>query len=569
MASKRPSPLSCILATLGLATACAAPTSMRHFPRSKPLWEDADRQPLLMQPAEYFSPLAWDGADQTFFRPITRIFAVDPPHGAVNVNALDEVPDSSWFTNRIGRFPMTPEQIATGPCEEAPLDPAGPWTVTGAKPNGANPGFFIKDQAGRRYLLKYDGVVQGPRATAADVLVSKLYYAAGYFAPCNQVVFFDRSILRIDPKAEGENAAGHEEPLSEAHLDTIFAKAMRLGDGRYRASASRFLDGVPLGPWRYQGKRKDDPNDVVRHEDRRELRGARVLAAWVNHFDAREQNTMATWMETIDGRGHVRHYYLDFGDCLGSIWEPPMLGRRIGHSSYFDPAHVAADFVTLGLIERPWDRARFGPSGTVLGYFDVQSFDPDRYHTGYPNPAFARMREADGAWMARIISQLDDQRLQAAISTARLGDPSLEHLLLEVLAGRRDILLRRYLGRLSPLAHPITQEVNGATELCLRDLAVEGGVADANQRLYGARLWVNDKPLGTLGPLTVRDGQGVCVALPPELPTDTYVVVDVHAGNASDRVLPPTRVHLLGQEPHGLQVVGLERPESPRSTERR
>src|SRR5262245_3358514 len=26
---------------------------------------------------------------------------------ALNVNTLDEVPDSSWFTNRIGRLPMT------------------------------------------------------------------------------------------------------------------------------------------------------------------------------------------------------------------------------------------------------------------------------------------------------------------------------------------------------------------------------------------------------------------------------------------------------------------------------
>ena len=35
---------------------------------------------------------------------------------AGNVNALDEVPDSSWFTNRLGRRPMTTEEIARGPC---------------------------------------------------------------------------------------------------------------------------------------------------------------------------------------------------------------------------------------------------------------------------------------------------------------------------------------------------------------------------------------------------------------------------------------------------------------------
>jgi len=42
-------------------------------------------------------------------------------------------------------------------------------------------------------------------------------------------------------------------------------------------------------------------NDVIRHEDRRELRGARLLAAWTNHFDAREQNTLSMFAEQ-DGR---------------------------------------------------------------------------------------------------------------------------------------------------------------------------------------------------------------------------------------------------------------------------
>ena len=71
--------------------------------------------------------------------------------------------------------------------------------------------------------------------TSADVVVSKLYYAAGYFTPCNEVNFFHRSILRIDPKARSENEAGEKVPMSQKDLDKIFKKAMRLPDGRYRA----------------------------------------------------------------------------------------------------------------------------------------------------------------------------------------------------------------------------------------------------------------------------------------------------------------------------------------------
>src|SRR5919197_2467508 len=37
-------------------------------------------------------------------------------HGrALNVNTLDEVPDSSWFTNRLGREDMSVEDVVRGP----------------------------------------------------------------------------------------------------------------------------------------------------------------------------------------------------------------------------------------------------------------------------------------------------------------------------------------------------------------------------------------------------------------------------------------------------------------------
>ena len=91
-------------------------------------------------PEEYVSPMVWDVGDQSLFYPLTRIFGVEAAAEAVNVNALDEVANSSWFTNRIGLYGMSPAQVAAGPCVTSD-DPATPWTVTGAKPNGANPGF--------------------------------------------------------------------------------------------------------------------------------------------------------------------------------------------------------------------------------------------------------------------------------------------------------------------------------------------------------------------------------------------------------------------------------------------
>ena len=538
--------------------------SLRRFPLRDAIWVDQDKRPFGERPEEYFSSFLWDGADQMVFRPFARLWKVDPAGEAVNVNAHDEVPDSSWFVNRIGRHSMSLEEARRGPCTGPSLDPTqGPWIVTGAKPNGANPGFPIKTPDGRRYMLKYDGVAQGPRATAADVIVSKIYYAAGFSTPCNEVVFFDRSVLQIAPDATSEDESGNEVPMTEADLDKVFSKAIRLPDGRYRASASLYLSGKPLGPFRYEGTRADDANDVVPHEDRRELRASYVLAGWTNHFDSREQNTLDMWVE-VDGQGgYVQHSILDFGDCLGSVWEPPMMGRRIGHSYYLAPDHVLADFLTLGLIRRPWDEARFGATGPVLAYFQVDDFVPDEYRPGYPNPAMLRMSERDAAWMARVVARITPAHVRAMIAAGKIEDAAIEKELERVLLGRRAKVLSRYLSRLSALTDPVVRPTSATSaELCLEDLGTRSGAFPEQGRRYRARAWVGEGLLPT--PVaSPRVGQRVCVNLPAlqgasqEAPE--YAVVDLYAFSGSQPRVP-ARIHLYHLGGSDYRVVGIERP---------
>ena len=192
-----------------------------------------------------------------------------------------------------------------------PLDPNETWTIVEAKPNGANPGFFIEAPSGR-YLLKFDGQVQPQRATSADIIGSRFYWNAGYHAPCNQIVYFDPSILRIGEGATTEDVYGNDVPINAADIARVLDAGFRLRNGLVRVSASAFLPGRPIGPFEYEGTRGDDPNDRVPHEHRRELRGNKILAAWLNHHDAREQNSLDVWIEADENRGYLRHYMIDF-----------------------------------------------------------------------------------------------------------------------------------------------------------------------------------------------------------------------------------------------------------------
>src|SRR6185369_1328134 len=111
----------------------------------------------------------------------------------------------------------------------------------------------------------------------------------------------------------------------------VLATATRRPDGKLRVSASRFIEGEPTGTWRTEGTREDDPNDVIPHEDRRELRGERFLAAWTNHWDSRGPNSFDAFTRAPGGGGYVVHYFLDFSDSLGSTairtqWAEPRLG---------------------------------------------------------------------------------------------------------------------------------------------------------------------------------------------------------------------------------------------------
>jgi hypothetical protein len=511
------------------------------------MWRDHDQEAFAPEPKEYVSPFAWDGANQIVFRPVARFFAVDPAGRALNVNAYDEVPDSSWFVNRIGRAPMSEREIARGSCGEKEIDPNmpdGSWIVDKGKPNGANPGFRVNVPGIGKFMLKADPGGEPERATGATAIASRIYHAAGYFAPCDSVVYFRPELLKLEPGLESTDNTGITRPFDQKALDNVLAGASKR-NGLVRMGASEWLPGKPLGPFRYEGTRDDDPNDVIDHEDRRELRGARVLAAWLNHFDTREQNTMDVFIadpareaqgrDAVGGvqKGYVRHYILDLGDCFGSVWESDEISKRLGHAYYLDVPYLVEDFVTLGMIEQPWERSR--RDAGIFNYFSARDFDPELWRGGYPNPAFTRMTEADGAWMARIIARFSDEHIAAAVSVGKYDVASARYLT-ETLITRRDRILRRYFSKLAPLAD---LHVRGSA-LCGVDLDV------ARNHAAGGRFCVD------------LSSQRVSELDRSEDPK--YFVVELPRPASDGTPRTPVRAHLydLGRST-ALRLAGIER----------
>ena len=516
-------------------------------------------------PEPYISPLAWDAADNTLFRPISKFFAVDPPQEARNVDAFDEVPDSAWFTNRLGKKkPPTPE-LLRGACRpEDVLDPSGAepgsYVIDQGKPNGATPGFRVKIGGKKKYMFKTDLKEQPERPSAASAIGAALYHAVGFNTSCEQVLYIDPSLLKLTPGLKATANDGVTRDFDKKALDKVLDVAAKNGE-KYRFQASAWLPGYLLGPFKYEGTRSDDPNDIIPHEDRRELRGGRVLAAWLNHFDAREQNSMDSWI-ALDTKnpdsspGFVRHYYLDTSEVFGSEWDWDGISRRLGHSYLLDFHHISEDFVTIGVIERPWEREQRTKGLEMFGYFHYREFEPDAWLNEYPNPAFSRATERDNAWMARILSRLDRADVRALVEgLGKFSRPDMTDHLTEVLERRLQKIVDRYLFKLSPIAD---LRVEGNV-LCGVDLARRRGARTDAEFRYAAEVKGR-------GPTNVEaQAEGVICTTLAHVAQDggsadddasRYVVVRMTNGAAKG----PIEAHLYDLGPsRGYKLVGLER----------
>jgi hypothetical protein len=415
-------------------------TANRKFYSDDPIWSTPKPAPVVRAASRNLSEY-YDFLNNTFFpagerAPHTGIFL---PSQAINT--VDEVPDSAWFTNRHASRPMSLAELKAGPGESHAPAP-GTWTVVAAKNEGITPGFRIRDAAGRQYLLKFDPLSNPELASAADVITSKFFYALGYNVPENYVVYFDRSQIAIGKDALVNDAAGHKRTIHEDDVDEMLAKTPRRSDGTYRGVASLLIAGKPLGPFQYNGTRGDDPNDLVEHEHRRDLRALRTLCAWLGHDDSKALNTLDVLTEA-EGTPFIKHYLIDFGASLGSA-SFMANSPRDGNVYLFDWKSSGSQFFTLGLYAPKWQLAKY-PKLPAAGRFEYEVFDPLHWVGDYPNAAFRNENPADRLWAARGINAFTEEEIRVIVSTGRYTDPAAEEWVARCLIERRKKIVDAFL----------------------------------------------------------------------------------------------------------------------------
>jgi hypothetical protein len=433
---------------------------------------------------------------------LSEPFTVDEGE-ALNRTHFDDVVGSAWWEPRLGYARLTPEQIAAAHLSKgrAPaLD--GIVKVRSGKVDGATPGFVLEDAKGDRYIVKFDPPSVPFLQSTVGILANRLMWGAGYWVPEDYLATLDSTKLTLDEDATMMEG-GKERPMTMDDVHRVLARAHALPDGRFRVVASKYLPGIPKGPSFMGGVRDDDPNDHYRHEHRRELRGLRVISAWLNDTDRREGNTLDVYVEP----GYLRHYQIDFAASLGSSTDRPKHPKDDVERPA-DLWRALARILTLGFYKEGWEDQEWRVTDSGVGFVKVETFDPDDWESAWDNPAFYAMSPADAYWGAKIVSAFSNDHLRAAVREAQVPNARVADTLVTILAARRDITVRRYFSEVAPIEAPSVASAGPQSlALAFRDLGIEKGIWTPGATRYAWRLTHPARGIERSGSTPARAGE--------------------------------------------------------------
>ena len=320
---------------------------------------------------------------------------------------------------------------------------------------GLNPGFDV-DCEGRKFKLKFAEISSEPFATRIFAALGynadptdyaprvRIHYARALFREFNsrRPLGTRFTFLGVLPlyKMELQRRYDPFAYITEAVLrDGRHWSGRELRSQLFRDSARRFPESDPanfrpevesdieylvtvpanfqetevrgksIGPWDF---------GQLDHANRRELRGAGLLAGWLGWFDTRFDNTRLRIVQH-DGHAELAHYISDLGGVLGET--SGLLYARGELPNAFPWAFT-----------RP--PLRQGPHRMAIA-LRLEGYKPIAQ-----TAAFEAMTIDDARWLARLLGQLTERQLVEAL-VASGYDSAEVRLYTEKLLSRRDRMI--------------------------------------------------------------------------------------------------------------------------------
>jgi hypothetical protein len=516
-----------------------------------------DRRDVAVKPEEriWFEKLYF--YDGVFQRRITRAMELRPDQRALGVNALDEVPDSTWFTNRIGVRDFSRTELARGPATIDSPELHKPWKIKSTKVGGSEIGFVVVDARGEKWLLKFDPEGFPEQETATHVIVGRLLWAIGYHITEDHIVYFKEDELLLPADAKVKDELGHERPLDRAELARRLAAIEHDPDGQIRGMASRWLPGKPLGGHPGEGVRDGDPNDRIPHELRRDLRGMYAAFAWLAHDDIQESNFLDMWTpDPRDPKRHfIEHYAIDFGKALG-VMESTSGDPRRSYEYVVDIAGIAQSLVTAGALPRSWE-GRELPKLRGIGLYSSDHFDPGAWKPDFP--AYTPLLSADRFdkfWATKIMMRLSRDDIRTIVEAGKLTDPRAADYLVDTLVTRQRATAKYWFTRVNPL----DGFAIAGDELCFDDLMLAYGLGpSASETEYTiAAFDAGGQPIGPPRIVRASENGHACGRATIAVGHENYTILRV--GTARPGFTGTTFVHVARDPATGaLRVIGIWR----------
>jgi hypothetical protein len=222
----------------------------------------------------------------------------------------------------------------------------------------------------------------------------------------------DKTINKTDqPRPELEN--GNYQKSFEDTIDTLtwYAGSLEVKDKK--------ADSIGAWDW-----------NTPAYRDRREVRGAAVLSMWLGNYDLRWDNNKVKLVEFAKDKQRLALYLSDIGAGLGDATN--IMLRNNDHPNEF------AWYFTAGLD----DRAQYtAGQNSMLKRIDDFNIAVTNFLPDFKNDAATAVTREDMLWMAKMIAELTEDQIKAALIAANFQSAEV-YLLTEKLLNRREHLLR-------------------------------------------------------------------------------------------------------------------------------